>query len=89
MIESANLMDDLIFGSVGTVQLDFSRYSDLAGTPSALIDQLEMDLMDGRMPAAMKLVIQDFVESLGADATQRAKSALSLVTTSAEFVIEQ
>ena len=82
-------MDDLIFGSVGSVQLDFSRYSNLAGTPSALMDQLDLDFMDGRMPAAMRLVIQDFVESLGDDATQRAKSALYLVTTSAEFIIEQ
>jgi uncharacterized protein (DUF1800 family) len=89
VIESANLMDDLIFGSVGTVQLDFSRYSDLSGTPSALVDQLDIDLMDGRMPVAMELVIEGFVDSLGDDATQRAKSALYLVTTSAEFVIEQ
>ena len=88
VIESANLIDDLIFGNVGTVQLDFSRYTTLASDTTVLLDRIEIDLMDGRMPAAMRLVLENYLNDI-ADNEQRAKAALYLTTTSAEFVIEQ
>ena len=88
VIGSANLFNDLLFSTaqVGEFSLDLSRYASL-GIP-ALVTRIEDDLMDGRMPDSMRFIIEQYLESVS-PGEARINAALYLVTTSAEFTIEQ
>lgn len=87
-IQSANLFNDIIYGSFGTTNPDFSRYSAAAGNTNDLLDLLSLELMDGRMSQQMRLILTPFLNNI-ADPEERAKAALYLVVTSAQFTIEQ
>ncbi|MEM0927460.1 MAG: DUF1800 family protein, partial [Planctomycetota bacterium] len=87
VINTANYNNQLIFNGVGTTTLDFSRYTTAAADVDTLIDVLELDFMDGRMPAAMRLILENYLPGVST-ADERAKAGLYLVTTSPEFIIE-
>ena len=88
VIESANLFNRIIFGSIGSTNLDFAPYTNVGDDVDALLDLVERDLMDGRLPDAMRLVMGDYLADID-DPAIRAKAALYLVASSAEFTIEQ
>ncbi len=88
VIGSANLFNDLLFNTaqLGGFSLDLSRYESLP--IPALVTRIEDDLMDGRMPASMRFIIEQYLENVS-PGEARINAALYLVTTSAEFTIEQ
>jgi uncharacterized protein (DUF1800 family) len=75
-------------------QLNYSAYTALAGTPSALVDALDARLMHSTMSAAMKAnIVQTVTNITNANATtqanQRTQTALYLVATSAQYQVER
>jgi len=88
VLQSINLAGNIIFeDNFGGLTRDFSRYNDASLTNEQLLDLIEMDLMDGRMPDAMRMIINGQIDNLAPDL--RARVALYLVMSSAEFNIEQ
>lgn len=93
-IGSANAMWVLIrYGWVynpDVIQLDFSPFQTLASNPSQLVDQLNLLLMSGQMPTAMKTTIVNAVSALPAgDPIGRVRAAVRLIVTSPSFVIQK
>ena len=62
--------------------VDFTNYVALAGTPSALVDALDITLTHGVMPAAMKQIIVTAVQGETGGNLRRVQTALYLITAS-------
>ena len=76
-------------GAIGTVP-DWSSLSSLAGDSNLLLDELNVLLMHGTMPAAMRNAIQTALDALPpGDALNRAKTAFYLVVTSPQYQLER
>jgi hypothetical protein len=61
----------------------------IAGTPSALVDQLNHDLMYGSMSTTMRTTMIDLVTNVSTDPTKRVTSALQVLLASPEFSIQK
>jgi uncharacterized protein (DUF1800 family) len=75
-------------------QLNYSTYTAMATNPAALVDALNLRLMHGTMPAAMKTNIVSTVTGItNATATtqalQRTQTAIYLIATSAQYQVER
>jgi uncharacterized protein (DUF1800 family) len=75
----------------GDVRLNLATEQGLATNPTALLDRLNLLLMQNQMPPAMYSRIQTFLNGLPAatSALDRAKMAVHLVSTSAQFSAEK
>ncbi|MGB7159168.1 MAG: DUF1800 family protein [Tepidisphaeraceae bacterium] len=77
----------------GDVKLDLTTEQNLASSSTALLDRLNLLLMQNRMPAPMYTRIRTFIDGLpsGTDAQRlaRAKAAIHLVATSAQFATQK
>jgi Protein of unknown function (DUF1800) len=98
-INRYNFANTLAFGTIaplatlpsaiGTV-LDWSLLSSLAGDSNLLLDELDVLLMHGTMPAAMRNAIRTALDALPpGDALNRAKTAFYLVVTSSQYQVER
>jgi uncharacterized protein (DUF1800 family) len=99
-IRRSNFVNTLLFGTVGvpsyappgatSVAVDLTPWIDLAGNPAALVDTLNARLMGGRMPADMRATIAQAVSNTSAtNPTTRARTALYLVATSAQYNVQR
>ena len=76
-------------GAVGT-KPDWTALSALAGDPNALLDKLNVLLLHGTMPAAMRTSIVPAINAIAAtDPLTRAKTAFYLVITSPQYQVER
>jgi hypothetical protein len=62
--------------------VDFTNYVALAGTPSALVNALDITLTHGVMPAAMKQIITTAVQGESGGNLRRVQTALYLIVAS-------
>lgn len=71
-------------------QTNYSAYQAQAGTPSALADMLNTNLMHGTMSQAMKNTIVTTITAIsGSDPAGRTRTAIYLVATSSQFQVER
>ena len=70
-----------------TVAINIGALVALAGTPSALVAQLNHDLMYGSMSNTMQATMTDLVTTVSTDPTKRVTSALQVLLASPEFTI--
>ena len=76
-------------GAIGT-KPDWTALSALAGNPNALLDKLNVLLLHGTMPAAMRASILPAINAIAAtDPLMRAKTAFYLVVTSPQYQVER
>ena len=76
-------------GAIGT-KPDWTGLSALAGNPNALLDKLNVLLLHGTMPAAMRASIVPAINAIAAtDPLTRAKTAFYLVVTSPQYQVER
>jgi uncharacterized protein (DUF1800 family) len=76
-------------GAIGT-KPDWTALSALAGDPNALLDKLNVLLLHGTMPAAMRTSIVPAINAIAAtDPLTRAKTAFYLVITSPQYQVER
>ncbi|HEV2038878.1 MAG TPA: DUF1800 family protein, partial [Casimicrobiaceae bacterium] len=76
-------------GAIGT-KPDWTALSALAGNPNALLDKLNVLLLHGTMPAAMRASIVPAINAIAAtDPLTRAKTAFYLVVTSPQYQVER
>ncbi|HEX3633751.1 MAG TPA: DUF1800 family protein, partial [Casimicrobiaceae bacterium] len=76
-------------GAIGTTP-SLSALSALAGDPAALLDKLDVQLLHGTMPAAMRATILTAITAVPAtDPLTRAKTAVYLVVTSSQYQVER
>jgi uncharacterized protein (DUF1800 family) len=81
--------DPTVYGSTGT-QVDLSAYAAVAGDAGALADRANAYLMNGTMPAAMRGAIVTAVNAVpSSDPTTRARTALYLVFSSAQYQVQR
>jgi uncharacterized protein (DUF1800 family) len=70
--------------------LDLSMQTQLASNPAMLVDSLNTLLMSGQMSAGMRNIVINAVNQIpAASALERAQTAVHLIVTSPEFVIEK
>jgi uncharacterized protein (DUF1800 family) len=95
VISSANMMRRAVYrGTSSTnpdaIVLDLSAQSALASNPGALVDSLNILLMGGQMSSSMRSIIVNAVTQISAASTlERAQTAVHLIVTSPEFVIQK
>ncbi len=72
------------------IVLDFSSLSALSSSPAALVDSLNYLLMAGEMSNATNDIVVNAVSQISADnSLERAQTAVHLLVTSPEFVIQK
>ena len=74
--------------------VDLSPYTALADQPEFLIDRFDLLFMHGQMPPAMRGVLIDHVEGIGAQYNDdwrldRVRDALALILTSAQYAVQR
>jgi hypothetical protein len=70
--------------------LDLSSLSALSSNPGALVDSLNNLLMNGEMSSAMRNIVVNAVTQIpAANSLERAQTAVHLLVTAPEFVIEK
>jgi uncharacterized protein (DUF1800 family) len=80
----------LIGGDNTVVWLDLCGLAARAAIPGDLVDDLNVLLMSGQMPAAMRSALVTHLAAVPAgDGTQRAKDAIFLVVTSPQFAVQK
>jgi uncharacterized protein (DUF1800 family) len=92
-IQYANTVRQLIYEGYGPsddpVTLDLSVERQLASAPGALLDRLDLVLMQGRLSRELRRIVLDAVTALPAtDPLERARLAVYLLATSPEFVVQ-
>ena len=71
-------------------QLNYSAYQAQAGTPSALVDLLNTNMMHGTMSSSMRTSIINAVTGIASsDPAGRTRTAIYLVATSAQYQVER
>jgi uncharacterized protein (DUF1800 family) len=81
--------DASVFGATGT-QVDLGRYTAVARDAGALLDRLDLDLLGGTMPTAMRAAILVAIQALPAtDVAGRARAGLYLVFTSPQYQVQR
>ena len=93
-ISSANYLHNLIYDGLGSgtakVTLDLSSVEALAGSPPQMVDYLNTLLMAGNMSADMQSTLLTDVNAISSkDPVERARSAVEIIVTSPEFVIQK
>jgi uncharacterized protein (DUF1800 family) len=92
VITSANSMRSTVYripdGNGDSIVLDLSSLTSLASSPGALVDSLNNLLMGGEMSSAMRDIAVNAVTQI-ASPLERAQTAVHLLVTSPEFVIEK
>ncbi|MBV9618936.1 MAG: DUF1800 family protein, partial [Verrucomicrobia bacterium] len=95
VISSANKMRSEIYrqpnpNNPDTIVLDLSAQTPLASNPTALVDSLNTLLMSGQMSSNMRSIVINAVTQIpAANTLERAQTAVHLIVTSPEFVIEK
>ena len=94
VITSANKMRNATYQQPGTnpdlLVLNLSSLSALSSNPGALVDSLNNLLMDGEMSSAMRNIVVNAVTQIpAASSLERAQTAVHLLVTAPEFVIEK
>ena len=94
VITTANSMRSNVYRVPGSnpdsIILDLTSISALASNPGALVDSLNNLLMGGEMSSAVHDIVVGAVAQMPAEsALERAQTAVHLLVTSAEFVIEK
>jgi hypothetical protein len=86
--EQANVVYSMLFES--DYPLNFTLEQSLVADPAALVDHLNVLLMNGAMSAEMRTVVIDTITQIPAtDTDERIRSAVYLVLNSPEYVIEK
>jgi len=71
-------------------QVNYSNYQAQAGTPSALVDMLNTNMMHGTMSSSMRTSIINAVTAIVAsDPAGRTRTAIYLVATSSQYQVER
>ena len=71
-------------------QLSYASYQAQAGTPSALVDMLNTNMMHGTMSSSMRTSIINAVTGItSADPAGRTRTAIYLVATSSQYQVER
>lgn len=95
VITTANRMRSTVYAQPSSTNpdvlvLDLSSVAALASNPTALVDSLNNLLMGGEMSAEMRTIVINAVTQISAANTlERAQTAVHLLVTSPEFVIEK
>lgn len=94
VITSANKMRSSVYQVPGSnpdaLVLDLTALAQLASNPGALVDSLNNLLMSGEMSSAMRDIVVNAVTQIPANSSlERAQTAVHLLVTSPEFVIEK
>jgi len=95
VITSANKMRSAVYqqpstGNPDAIVLDLSAQTALASNPAALVDSLNTLLMSGQMSSSMRNIVINAVTQIPpANTLERAQTAVHLIVTSPEFVIEK
>ena len=93
-ISSANVMNTLVYSGLnglnGKTTLDLSALTSLSNSPASITAYLNNLLMAGQMSAAMQNTLTTTIGAIpSSNPTERAESALQIVATSPEFVIQK
>ena len=64
---------------------DLSAYVSLANTPQTLVDALDVSLMGGQMPSAMKSIIVTAVQNDNGGTVHRVQTAIYLIASSGYY----
>jgi uncharacterized protein (DUF1800 family) len=71
-------------------QTNYAAYQAQAGTPSALVDMLNTNMMHGTMSSSMRTSILNAVTAIaGSDPAGRTRTAIYLVATSSQYQVER
>jgi uncharacterized protein (DUF1800 family) len=95
VITSANKIRSAVYqqpasGNPDAIVLDLSAQTSLASNPTALVDSLNDLLLSGQMSSSMRdIVINTVTKIPAANTLERAQTAVHLIVTSPEFVIEK
>lgn len=95
VITSANKMRSSVYqqpnpNNPDAIVLDLSAQTQLASNPTALVDSLNVLLMSGQMSSNMRSIVINAVNQIpAANTLERAQTAVHLIVTSPEFVIEK
>jgi uncharacterized protein (DUF1800 family) len=95
IITSANKMRSAVYqqpnpNNPDTIVLDLSGQTPLASNPASLVDSLNVLLMSGEMSSNMRSIVINAVTHIpAANTLERAQTAVHLIVTSPEFVIEK
>ena len=95
VITSANRMRSAVYqqpssGNPDAIVLDLSAQMALASNPTSLVDSLNTLLMSGQMSSNMRSIVINAVSQIpAANTLERAQTAVHLIVTSPEFVIEK
>ncbi|HEY6070389.1 MAG TPA: DUF1800 domain-containing protein [Chthoniobacterales bacterium] len=95
VITSANKMRSEVYRQPSStnpdaIVLDLSTQSTLASNPGALVDSLNDLLMGGQMSAAMRNIVVNCVTQIPSTSPlERAQTAVHLIVTSPEFIIQK
>jgi hypothetical protein len=95
---AVDLMNSFVYGTVGGVTINLTPYiptlpskandAEIAAAAGALVDQLNADLMGGRMPSTMRQTIMTACESAGS-AKAMAQAAVYLIGSSWNYQVER
>ncbi len=93
-VSSANLMHELIYtgfvGQGGTLDLDLSALAALNNSPASMTAYLNNLLLAGQMSPAMQNIVTTAIAAVPVSRqSERARTALEIVATSPEFVIQK
>jgi uncharacterized protein (DUF1800 family) len=94
-ITSANKMRSAVYqkpnpNNPDAIVLDLSGQTQLASNPASLVDSLNLLLMSGEMSSNMRSIVINAVTQIpAANTLERAQTAVHLIVTSPEFVIEK
>jgi uncharacterized protein (DUF1800 family) len=95
VISSANKMRSSVYqqpsrNNPDAIVLDLSAQTALASNPGALVDSLNTLLMSGQMSSNMRSIVVNAVNQIpSANTLERAQTAVHLIVTSPEFVIQK
>lgn len=94
VITTANRMRSNVYRTPGSnpdsIILDLTPLTQLSANPDVLVDSLNNLLMNGQMSSGMRDIVVDAVTQMPASSTlERAQTAVHLLVTSTEFIIEK
>ena len=95
VITSANKMRSAVYqepslSNPDTIVLDLSSLTTLASNPGSLVDSLNILLMSGQMSAQTRNIVVNAVSQIpDTNPLERAQTAVHLLVTSPEFVVEK
>jgi hypothetical protein len=94
VITSANKMRSAVYqqpsSNPDAIVLDLSTQTNLASNPASLVDSLNDLLMSGQMSSNTRSIVVNVVSQIPpANTLERAQTAVHLLVTSPEFVIEK